>query len=75
MTISLMPLGRLLRLKQADEMLYEDLMQRSADSNPIRVAASGAGWMGSGFASQMAQVPEYWSCTGAERLGLPSAGS
>jgi predicted homoserine dehydrogenase-like protein len=38
-------------------MLYEDLMQRSADSNPIRVAASGAGWMGSGFASQMAQVP------------------
>ena len=38
-------------------MLYEALKQRAADGNPIRVAASGAGWMGSGFAAQMAHVP------------------
>ncbi|MCO5187028.1 MAG: hypothetical protein M9928_23810 [Anaerolineae bacterium] len=35
-------------------MLYEALKQRA---NPIRVAASGTGWMGSGFAAQMAHVP------------------
>ena len=38
-------------------MLYQELKQRAAASNPIRVAASGAGWMGSGFAAQMAHVP------------------
>ena len=38
-------------------MLYEELKQRAAAGNPIRVAASGAGWMGSGFAAQMAHVP------------------
>ncbi|MCC6605712.1 MAG: hypothetical protein IT327_21065 [Anaerolineae bacterium] len=38
-------------------MLYDALKQRAAAGNPIRVAASGAGWMGSGFAAQMAHVP------------------
>ncbi|WP_420645081.1 NAD(P)H-dependent oxidoreductase [Candidatus Leptofilum sp.] len=38
-------------------MLYQELKQRAAAGNPIRVAASGAGWMGSGFAAQMAHVP------------------
>ncbi|MEZ4589837.1 MAG: hypothetical protein R3D55_01645 [Chloroflexota bacterium] len=38
-------------------MLYDTLKQRAAAGNPIRVAASGAGWMGSGFAAQMAHVP------------------
>jgi predicted homoserine dehydrogenase-like protein len=37
-------------------MLYEDLKRRAVTGNPIRVAASGAGWMGSGFAAQMAHV-------------------
>lgn len=38
-------------------MLYDELKQRAAAGKPIRVAASGAGWMGSGFAAQMAHVP------------------
>lgn len=38
-------------------MLLNDLKKRAAAGNPIRVAASGAGWMGSGFAAQMAHVP------------------
>jgi predicted homoserine dehydrogenase-like protein len=38
-------------------MLYDELKQRAAAGKPIRVAASGAGWMGSGFAAQLAHVP------------------
>jgi predicted homoserine dehydrogenase-like protein len=38
-------------------MLLNDLKKRAAAGNPIRVAASGAGWMGSGFAAQMGHVP------------------
>jgi predicted homoserine dehydrogenase-like protein len=38
-------------------MLRDELEQRAAAGAPIRVAASGAGWMGSGFAAQMAHVP------------------
>lgn len=38
-------------------MLRHELEQRAAAAAPIRVAASGAGWMGSGFAAQMAHVP------------------
>ena len=38
-------------------MLLTELKQRAAAGNPIRVAASGAGWMGSGFAAQMTHVP------------------
>lgn len=38
-------------------MLYHELKQRAAGGNPIRVAATGAGWMGSGFVAQMAHVP------------------
>lgn len=38
-------------------MLRDELRQRAAYGQPIRVAASGAGWMGSGFAAQMAHVP------------------
>ncbi len=33
------------------------LQQRQAEGNPIRVGASGAGWMGSGFVTQMRLVP------------------
>lgn len=38
-------------------MILNDLKKRAAAGNPIRVAASGAGWMGSGFAAQMGHVP------------------
>jgi predicted homoserine dehydrogenase-like protein len=38
-------------------MIYEELKRLEAESTPIRVGASGAGWMGSGFAAQMARVP------------------
>jgi predicted homoserine dehydrogenase-like protein len=38
-------------------MLSDELRTRAAAGHPIRVAASGAGWMGSGFAAQMAHVP------------------
>ncbi|MBK8986396.1 MAG: NAD(P)-dependent oxidoreductase [Chloroflexi bacterium] len=38
-------------------MLRDELQQRAASGQPIRIAASGAGWMGSGFAAQMAHVP------------------
>ncbi len=38
-------------------MLLNELKQRAASGQPIRIAASGAGWMGSGFAAQMAHVP------------------
>lgn len=38
-------------------MIYEELQRLEAESTPIRVGASGAGWMGSGFVAQMARVP------------------
>ena len=33
------------------------LQQRQAEGRPIRVGATGADWMGSGFVAQMAHVP------------------
>lgn len=38
-------------------MLFQELRRLEASKRPIRVAAHGAGWMGSGFAAQMAQTP------------------
>ncbi len=38
-------------------MLFEELQKLEERGKPIQVGASGAGWMGSGFAAQMAQVP------------------
>lgn len=38
-------------------MIHQELLKRQAEGNPIRVGASGAGWMGSGFVAQMAHVP------------------
>jgi len=38
-------------------MIYEELRRLESKSMPIRIGASGAGWMGSGFAAQMAHVP------------------
>lgn len=38
-------------------MLFQELRRLEAIGRPIRVGAHGAGWMGSGFAAQMAQTP------------------
>lgn len=38
-------------------MLYQDLLKLRAIGKPIRVGVSGAGWIGSGFVTQLAQVP------------------
>lgn len=38
-------------------MLNAALRQLQADGNPIRIGATGAGWMGSGFVAQIAHVP------------------
>jgi predicted homoserine dehydrogenase-like protein len=38
-------------------MIRHELLRRQAQGNPIRVGASGVGWMGSGFAAAMAHVP------------------
>jgi predicted homoserine dehydrogenase-like protein len=38
-------------------MIYEELRRLESKSMPIRIGASGAGWMGSGFAAQMVHVP------------------
>jgi predicted homoserine dehydrogenase-like protein len=38
-------------------MLRQALLKRQAEGKPIRVASSGAGWMGSGFVAQMRYVP------------------
>jgi predicted homoserine dehydrogenase-like protein len=38
-------------------MIRDELLQLEAQGRPIRVGASGAGWMGSGFLAQVAQVP------------------
>jgi len=37
-------------------VIYQELLRLEHEKRPIRVGASGAGWMGSGFAVQMAQV-------------------
>ncbi|MEA3334979.1 MAG: NAD(P)-dependent oxidoreductase [Chloroflexota bacterium] len=38
-------------------MLSTWLKQRQADGTPIRIGATGAGWMGSGFVAQVRHVP------------------
>ena len=38
-------------------MLQQELLRLEAEDKPIRVGASGAGWMGSGFLAQVAHVP------------------
>jgi predicted homoserine dehydrogenase-like protein len=38
-------------------MIHEDLKKLEAAGTPIRVGASGMGWMGSGFVAAMAHVP------------------
>jgi len=38
-------------------MLRNDLLKLEAQSTPIRVGVSGAGWIGSGFVAQVAYVP------------------
>jgi predicted homoserine dehydrogenase-like protein len=38
-------------------VIYKELLRRESLGKPIRVGAYGAGWMGSGFAAQMTQVP------------------
>lgn len=37
--------------------IRQELLKRQEQNNPIRVGASGAGWMGSGFVAQMKHVP------------------
>ena len=37
--------------------IRQELLKRQAQNKPIRVGASGAGWMGSGFVTQMKHVP------------------
>lgn len=37
-------------------MLRQELEKRAAAGNPIRVGVSGAGWIGSGFVAQVAQM-------------------
>lgn len=38
-------------------MIHSTLRARQEQDNPLRVGATGAGWMGSGFVAQMAHVP------------------
>lgn len=38
-------------------MIHQDLLRRQAEGSPIRVGASGAGWMGAGFVAAVAGVP------------------
>lgn len=38
-------------------MLLQELLRLEAEGKPIRVGASGAGWMGGGFLTQVAHVP------------------
>jgi predicted homoserine dehydrogenase-like protein len=37
-------------------MIYNDLLKREAEGKPIQVGVSGAGWIGSGFVHQVAQM-------------------
>ena len=43
-------------------MIHQDLQRLQAAGKPIRVGASGAGWMGSGFVAAMAHVPGMQVC-------------
>ena len=38
-------------------MLHEELLQRESTGEFIRIGMSGAGWMGSGFVTQVSRVP------------------
>ena len=38
-------------------MIHQELRRREAEGKVIRVGASGAGWMGSGFVAAMKHVP------------------
>jgi predicted homoserine dehydrogenase-like protein len=38
-------------------MLRQELLRRESQNRPIRVGVSGAGWMGSGFVTQVTHVP------------------
>ncbi len=38
-------------------MLFQELERLEAEGTPIRVAVSGAGWIGSGFVAQVAHMP------------------
>jgi predicted homoserine dehydrogenase-like protein len=38
-------------------MLQKDMLIRESEKNPIKVGVSGAGWMGSGFVTQVSHVP------------------
>jgi predicted homoserine dehydrogenase-like protein len=38
-------------------MIHQELQRLAAAGTPIRVGATGAGWMGSGFVAQMQHVP------------------
>jgi predicted homoserine dehydrogenase-like protein len=37
-------------------MIYNDLLKREAEGNPIQIGVSGAGWIGSGFVHQVSQM-------------------
>ena len=61
-------------------LIREALQQRQSAGKPIRVGASGAGWMGSGFVAQMRLVPGMEltvladSDTGAARKAFVDSG-
>ncbi len=38
-------------------MIQQEMLRREAEGRPIRLGVSGAGWMGSGFVTQVAHVP------------------
>jgi predicted homoserine dehydrogenase-like protein len=38
-------------------MLFEELIKREKEGNPLRIGMCGAGWMGSGFVTQVTHVP------------------
>ena len=38
-------------------MLQQELLKRESQNKPIKVGASGAGWMGGGFVTQVTHVP------------------
>jgi len=37
-------------------MIYQELMRRAAEGRPVRVGVSGAGWMGTGFITQVSHM-------------------
>ena len=50
-------------------MIHHDLQRLQAAGRPIRVGASGAGWMGSGFVAAMSHVPGMQVCLVADPDG------